>query len=357
MNRLYVVESSPTLTGAKAEHRLPLRASRNRRLRAALAAAVGAGAAQRRRTPAPGGDSSRSGSPRSPRICRHIAAGRWSSPASIQPAAVHALAHAMNQALGNVGATVTYGPPHRSRSRSTSMRRSRSSSTAMDAGQVQLLVILGDNPVFTAPADLKFAERLAKVGAGRVPRLYLDETSELAHWNMPADAPARELGRSARLRRHGDDHPAADRAALRRALGARSARGAHVRSRPQDARYRQGLLDARVQRRRRMDDPQRAGTKRSAMPRRSGSRPSTTASFGGPRRTGGPATPFTAGAQARGSAGARARRPQRTRQQQRNRDAGHSGAAPAEPAPAGSGCSRADPPRRRPPPQPPAGSR
>jgi len=58
--------------------------------------------------------------------------------------------------------------------------------TAMDAGQVEMLVILGGNPVFSAPADLKFAERMQKVGFLAYYGLYVDETAHLSHWNLPA---------------------------------------------------------------------------------------------------------------------------------------------------------------------------
>src|SRR5581483_8031674 len=44
LNRLYTIESTPTTTGMKAEHRLGLRASEIPAFAAALAAAVGAGA-------------------------------------------------------------------------------------------------------------------------------------------------------------------------------------------------------------------------------------------------------------------------------------------------------------------------
>ena len=64
----------------------------------------------------------------------------------------------------------------------------------MDAGQVQFLVILGNNPVFTAPADAKFGERLKKVGLVVYHSLYADETSELAHWNIPDTHPLETWG-------------------------------------------------------------------------------------------------------------------------------------------------------------------
>ena len=48
-----------------------------------------------------------------------------------------------------------------------------------------MLVIMGGNPVFTAPVDLRFAERLAKVNLVIYQSTHLDETSPYAHWNVP----------------------------------------------------------------------------------------------------------------------------------------------------------------------------
>ena len=194
MNRLYVVESSPTLTGAKAEHRLSLKASEIEGFARRLATTIGAGAASSAvATPAPGGElvekwiAAVAKDLQGHRGRSVVVAGEY------QPAAVHALAHAMNQALGNVDATVTYGPPIEAQTVDGHASLAELS-TAMAAGQVQLLVILGVNPVFTAPADLKFAERLAKVGMVVYHSLYLDETSELAHWNVPATHPLETWG-------------------------------------------------------------------------------------------------------------------------------------------------------------------
>ena len=55
----------------------------------------------------------------------------------------------------------------------------------MNAGTVDLLVILGGNPVYTAPADLKFADALGKVQLRVHLSLYDDETSALCHWHIP----------------------------------------------------------------------------------------------------------------------------------------------------------------------------
>ena len=101
-----------------------------------------------------------------------------------QPAAVHALARAMNEALGNVGATVTYGP------RLDASPADGTASIAelvadMNAGRVDVLIILGGNPVFTAPADLAFGEALNKVGMRVHLGLYYDETAAACQWHVP----------------------------------------------------------------------------------------------------------------------------------------------------------------------------
>jgi molybdopterin-containing oxidoreductase family iron-sulfur binding subunit len=85
----------------------------------------------------------------------------------------------MNQALGNIGSTVTYGASIEPRP-VDHVASLAELATAMDAGQVQLLVIMGNNPVYTAPVDLKFAERLTKVGVVVYHGLYQDETAALA---------------------------------------------------------------------------------------------------------------------------------------------------------------------------------
>jgi molybdopterin-containing oxidoreductase family iron-sulfur binding subunit len=58
----------------------------------------------------------------------------------------------------------------------------------LDAGRVEMLVIIGGNPVYNTPADLKLDfERLKKASKIRVHLSeYKDETSELCHWHIPA---------------------------------------------------------------------------------------------------------------------------------------------------------------------------
>ncbi len=192
MNRLYVIESSPTLTGAKAEHRLPIRSSDIEGFARTLGAAVGVGG----QAGAAGGPAASNEAKWVAAIAKDLQAHRGRSvvmAGEFQPAAVHALAHAINQALGNVGTTVTYGGSIEPRpiSQHASLFEL---SAAMDAGHVQLLLILGNNPAFTAPADVKFVERLAKVGLVIYHSLYQDETSEFAHWNIPETHPLETWG-------------------------------------------------------------------------------------------------------------------------------------------------------------------
>ncbi len=55
----------------------------------------------------------------------------------------------------------------------------------MNAGKVDVLVIIGGNPVYTAPVDLKFADALNKVQLRAHLSLYDDETSALCQWHVP----------------------------------------------------------------------------------------------------------------------------------------------------------------------------
>ena len=176
MNRLYAVESTPSLTGLKADHRLPVRASDVEGFARQIAAGIGVGSAG-----AGGGDVAWIAA-----VAKDLQAHRGTSlvvAGEYQPVAVHALAHAMNQALGNVGATVTYGPAIEAAGQDQTASMA-DLATAIDGGKVDLLVILGGNPVFSAPADLKFADRLMKVPLSVYHGLYVDETADLCHWNV-----------------------------------------------------------------------------------------------------------------------------------------------------------------------------
>jgi molybdopterin-containing oxidoreductase family iron-sulfur binding subunit len=180
MNRLYAVEGSPTLTGAKSDHRLRVQAGQIEAV--ALNAAARLGVAVR----APALPNGVAGG-WIDALVRDLQANRGSSiviAGDAQPPLVHALAHAMNAALGNVGKTVTYTAPVVANP--TDLNASLSELVQdMNAGRVNLLVILSANPAYSAPNDIPFAQALPKVQLSIHLGLYQDETATLAHWHIP----------------------------------------------------------------------------------------------------------------------------------------------------------------------------
>jgi molybdopterin-containing oxidoreductase family iron-sulfur binding subunit len=179
-NRLYVAEPVPTVTGTKADHRVALKAAEIHTAAAALAAAVGVGTAT-------GAALSARWQKVLPVMAADLLAHRGRSivlAGAHQPAAVHALARAMNETLGNIGTTVTYTAPVTATPADGAASLS-SLVGEMNAGTVDVLVILGGNPVFTAPADIDFAGALSKVSTRIHLGLYFDETAELCDWHVP----------------------------------------------------------------------------------------------------------------------------------------------------------------------------
>lgn len=186
MNRLYVVETTPSNTGAIADHAFEVKPSEFEEVANTIAA--GTLSQPPLRDP----------SANLPWIAPLIKDLQQHKGASIvlagdsQPPIIHALAHAMNDALGNVGKTVFY-----SDSLEVNPVDHRESLQALltdiDAGAVELLVIIGGNPVHNTPVDLKLSsERLQKIAnqndKNRIVHLseYKDETSEWSHWHVPA---------------------------------------------------------------------------------------------------------------------------------------------------------------------------
>jgi Fe-S-cluster-containing dehydrogenase component len=100
-----------------------------------------------------------------------------------QPPAVHALAHAMNQALGNAGNTVLYTDPLEANP-VNGLASIKELVNDMNSGAVDTLIIIGGNPVYDAPADLDFAGALRKVRLRAHLSLYRYETSELCQWHI-----------------------------------------------------------------------------------------------------------------------------------------------------------------------------
>jgi molybdopterin-containing oxidoreductase family iron-sulfur binding subunit len=193
MNRLYVVESTPSITGTMADHRLPLQASEIEHFVRAVAAELGVfgvRSSEFRISPTP---NLQSPIPKKwiDALVRDLQQHRGISvviAGDHQPPVVHALAHAMNHFLDNVGHTVVYTAPVQTNP-VDQMESLRALTQDMEAGKVELLVILGGNPVFTAPADLGFAALMEKVPLRIQCSLYEDETAALCHWHVPETHP------------------------------------------------------------------------------------------------------------------------------------------------------------------------
>lgn len=173
MNRLYVIEALMTLTGANADHRLRVAASQVGAIaRAMLDSVSGAAVA------VAGVD------PKWIDECaRDLAAHKGESlvvAGHRQPLEVHLLAHALNVALGNIGKTVQFHALE-----GLMLGNISELATLLNAGRIDTLVILGGNPVYTAPADLDWATAQRK--AKTVARLgyYEDETFEKCDWHLP----------------------------------------------------------------------------------------------------------------------------------------------------------------------------
>jgi MoCo/4Fe-4S cofactor protein with predicted Tat translocation signal len=177
MNRLYVIETTPTTTGASADHHWSIRPSEMLKAATAIAARVGVQGVS--------AETSTSGLDAIARdLQQHpgasiVIAGREAPPA------VHALAHSMNAVLGNVGKTVFYTDPLEANP--VDQRQAlQELINDIDGGRVEMLVMLGGNPAYNTPADLKLdKDRLFKTKLRVHLSLYRDETSELCHWHIP----------------------------------------------------------------------------------------------------------------------------------------------------------------------------
>ena len=179
MNRLYVVEPTPTVTGAAADNRLPLRSNDVELFARALAAKLGlAGAA----TAAPVGSEKYLNAAASD-LSGHRGAGLIIA-GEQQSAEVHALAHLMNDVLGNAGTTVYYTEPVVANP-VNHLESLRDLCADMSKGKVDLLLILGGNPVYDAPHDWDFVSKLKKVHTIVHLASHDNETSGYAQWYIP----------------------------------------------------------------------------------------------------------------------------------------------------------------------------
>ncbi len=190
MNRLYVIESTPTTTGAKADHRIPVRAldieNFARGLSSMLSMSLNGGGALAGLDPSHSWSADQRAFAGT--LVQDLASRRGANlvvAGDHQPPAVHAVAHAMNQALGNAGKTVFYADSIDANAinQNESLRELVSN---IHDGEVDMLVILGGNPAYDAPADFDFRGALKN---GNIPLrahfgLYQNETAELCQWHI-----------------------------------------------------------------------------------------------------------------------------------------------------------------------------
>ncbi len=155
MNRLYVVEPMPTVTGSMADHRFPIRASEV----AAFAAEVLAGRGA---------------------VASDLQAHRGAAivvPGDMQPPAVHAMAHAIN---ADLAAPVTYIDPV-----AAQVAPLRELVDDLNAGLVDVLLVIGGNPAYDAPADFDFAHAMRRAPFSVHLTPFANRTSALARWMLP----------------------------------------------------------------------------------------------------------------------------------------------------------------------------
>jgi MoCo/4Fe-4S cofactor protein with predicted Tat translocation signal len=176
MNRLYVFESTPSNTGGMADHRFPVRCSDIQHVARALASRLG--------LPVHSGKSLLPDDLFNA-LVKDLQAHRGSSiviAGESQPPYVHALACALNEALGNVEQTVFFTEPVEIGPRTDTLPELVANITA---GNVSFLLLLGVNPVYTAPVDLQFAQNLLKVRLRVHLGAHEDETAALCNWHIP----------------------------------------------------------------------------------------------------------------------------------------------------------------------------
>lgn len=174
ISRLYAIESTPSLTGAAADHRAALAPRDIEPVLRMIASALSAG-------------------PESPTgplagwattVAQDLAAHRGAALLHLGPSLpppLHALAAATNEKLGapiELIEPVAYGP--------TDGAQSLTELAAdMAAGKVGVLAIWGGDPVYSAPADLGFAEALSRVPLTVYLGSERDATARACLWHVP----------------------------------------------------------------------------------------------------------------------------------------------------------------------------
>jgi len=170
-NRLYVIESAPSITGAKADVRWRRKPSEVITFTQQLAAAIAQGVA---------GDS-----PEIRQLANDLQQHRGRGviiAGDYQPEVVHALAFQLNQTLGNIGSTVTYQEAQQTPIPTTSLP---DFVTALKRRAASTLLIAGANPIYDLSPAWGFSNAMARVTHSIHLGLYDDETGSRCHWHVP----------------------------------------------------------------------------------------------------------------------------------------------------------------------------
>ena len=178
---LHVIESTPSLTGAKATQLAPASSPEIVGFAGALGREFGLGDGAAEHLPPP--------------LHAHLSAAaqdlkRAAGDALVLAGAhlapeVQALALAVNHALGSIGRTIEVSDPVQAAADGTLVDLDQ----AIEADEVDTLVILDSNPVYTAPADLGFAGLMERVDFRAHLGSHRDETAAHCHWHVPLAHP------------------------------------------------------------------------------------------------------------------------------------------------------------------------
>ncbi|NUP11902.1 MAG: TAT-variant-translocated molybdopterin oxidoreductase [Polyangiaceae bacterium] len=192
MSRIYVAEPCPTVTGHGSDHRLRIQSRRIGDLLKALASAlVAAGAPIAEGIAGAAPTLSETEKKWVEAAAKDLAKAKQNGVIALgnrQPAALHALAAALNHGLGAVGNTITTSLlPDLviANDRSEGVGAFSQLIENLKSGKIDTLIILGGNPVFNAPVDRGFADALKKAKTSVHLSSHYDETSELCTLHVP----------------------------------------------------------------------------------------------------------------------------------------------------------------------------
>ncbi|ODA28980.1 TAT-variant-translocated molybdopterin oxidoreductase [Planctopirus hydrillae] len=186
MNRMYVAESQLSSAGGAADHRLAVRSADMASLLAKLEKAVGEVLSGKTL-------SAKEGEPEQRWI--HAAAGDLVASKGkslvvvglLHGEDVQARAHRLNSTLGNIGKTVRFIADPTStgdQAAPSSAEQLKALTAEMAAGQVDIALVLGGNPVYAAPKEIGFADAYSKVKHRIHLSEYVDETSLASTWHL-----------------------------------------------------------------------------------------------------------------------------------------------------------------------------